>query len=423
VQLDVTLTNLKQARVLVLLSCKYRDNDSGGVPNTEQGDPAKQTCVTQKRAFLASYLTSFGITYRIAITDDDFTRAFRSGQYNTYWITGGGLKLDNDLTEEVREAVFRGDALILDAVHDERNHGLDAIAGTNVHGKLGVSSPTINVNGPIFATGTLGSFGGPLRLDLTTGAVQAVFADSPSRPAIVTNQYGLGRGILFAYNLVATLMTQPSSALDDLASAAIGWVAPAPAAVSEARSYTVLRARVTNVGIAADLKATFTPPAGATVLGTAPAATPDASGRPLWTFTLDSGATKNLEIGLRLPANTGGFTGNISIDSARNDLATPFSASVTLSVESADTVAQRVPGELSALAVSSSDKSDRDHAVSSIQAAQASLGARDSDQAIGLLIDASERLLKITSVDVTPYRVEVDRLLQEAEARWFIAQP
>ena len=423
VQLDVALTNLKQARVLVLLSCKDGDNDSGGVHSTEQGDPAKQTCVTQKRAFLASYLTSLGITYRIAITDDDFTRAFRSGQYNTYWITGVGLKLNDDLTEEVREAVFRGDTLILDAVHDERNHGLDAIAGTNVHGKLGVSSPTINVNGPIFPTGTLGSFGRPLRLDLTTGAVQAVFADSPSRPAIVTNQYGLGRGILFAYNLVATLMTQPSSALDDLVSAAIGWVAPAPAAVSEARSYTVLRARVTNVGIAADLKATFTPPAGATVLGTAPAATPDASGRPLWTFTLDSGATKNLEIGLHLPANTGGFTGNISIDSARNDLATPFSASVTLSVESADTVAQRVAGELSALAVSSSDKSDRDHAVSSIQAAQASLAARDSDQAIGLLIDASERLLKITGVDVTPYRVEVDRLLQEAEARWFIAQP
>src|SRR2546429_2984662 len=131
----------------------------------------------------------------------------------------------------------------------------------------------------------------------------------------------------------------------------------------------------------------------------------------------------NLNAGLRLLANTGGSTGTIVIASARNDLATPFSASVTLSVESADTVAQRVPGELSALAVSSSDKSDRDHAVSSIQAAQASLGARDSDQAIGLLIDASERLLKITSVDVTPYRVEVDRLLQEAEARWFIAQP
>jgi hypothetical protein len=159
------------------------------------------------------------------------------------------------------------------------------------------------------------------------------------------------------------------------------------------------------------------------VLGTAPAATADASGRPVWTFTLDSGATKNLDIGLRLPANTGTFTANISIDSARNDLATPFSKFITLSVESADTVAPRVAGELSALVVSSSDKSDRDHAVSSIRAAQASLAAGQSDKAIDQLVDAAERLLKITSVDITPYRVEVDRLLQEAEARWFIAQP
>jgi len=43
-------------------------------------------------------------------------------------------------------------------------------------------------------------------------------------------------------------------------------------------------------------------------------------------------------------------------------------------------------------------------------------------QAMGQLVDASERLLKITSADVASYRVEVDRLLQEAEARWFIAQ-
>jgi hypothetical protein len=419
----VTLTSLKQARVLVLLSCKYGDNDSEGDHDAEQGDPAKQACVTQKSAFLASYLTGLGITNLVTTTEYDFTRAFRSGQYNTYWITGGGMKLDKDLTEEVREAVFRGDALILDAVHDERNHGLDTVAGTDVHGKLGAANQTISVNGPLFAPGTLASSGRPLQLDLTTGAAQAVFAASPYRPAIVTNQYGLGRGILFAYNLVSTLMTQPSSALNDLVSAAIGWVAPAPAAVSEARTYTVLRARITNVGIAADLKATFTPPAGATVLGTAPAATSDASGRPVWTFMLESGATKNLDIGLRLPANTGSFTANISIDSARGDLATPFSTFATLTVESADTVAPRVAGALSALSVSSSDKSDRDHAVSSIRAAQASLASGQSEKAIDQLIDASERLLKITSADITPYRVEVDRLLQEAEARWFIAQP
>ncbi len=423
VQLDVALASLKQARVLVLLSCKYGDDDADGDHDAEQDDPAKQACVTQKSAFLASYLTGLGVNYRIATTDDDFTRAFRSGQYNTYWITGGGLKLDNDLTEEVREAVFRGDALILDAVHDERNHGLDTVAGTDVHGKLGVSSQAISVNGSIFAPGTLGSFGRPLQLDLTTGVAQAVFAAAPTRPAIVTNQYGLGRGILFAYNLVATLMTQPSSALDGLVSAAIGWVAPAPAAVSEASSYTVLRAQVTNVGIMpAELKATFTPPAGATVLATAPEAKKDESDRPVWTFTLDSGATKNLDVGLRLPAVTGSFSASLSVDLSTG-LPSPFTSFVTLAVESADTVAPRVAGELSALAVSSNDKSDRDHAVSSIRAAQASMTSGAYEQAIGQLIDAAEHLLKITSADVSAQRVEVGRMLQEAEARWVIAQP
>jgi hypothetical protein len=252
--------------------------------------------------------------------------------------------------------------------------------------------------------------------------VQAQFTGTPYA-AIVTNQYGTGHGVFFAYDLVGTLMNQGSAPLNDLFSAAIAFAAPAPAAVSEARSYVVLRAVVTNVGIAADLKATFTPPAGATVLGTAPGSTPDSSGRPVWSFSLASGATQNLDIGLRLPAGTGTFTASISINSARGDLATPFSTSATLNVESADTVAPRVAGELSALTVASNEKSDRTKAVSDIQAAQASLAAGASDQAIALLIDAAGHLVNITSVDVTAYRVEVDRLLQEAETRWAASQP
>jgi len=110
VQLDVTLTSLKQARVLVLLSCKFHDDgDDDGhgdtttirtttgprsgprsrttITTTQIGSaasPAKQSCLTQKSAFLASYLTGLGINYRITTADEDFKRAFRSGQYNTY---------------------------------------------------------------------------------------------------------------------------------------------------------------------------------------------------------------------------------------------------------------------------------------------------------------------------------------------------
>src|SRR5258705_13334702 len=103
-----------------------------------------------------------------------------------------------------------------------------------------------------------------------------------------------------------------------------GWGPPGAAGVSAARSYTVLRARITNVGSLAELKATFTPPAGGTVLGTAPAALPDASGRPVWGFTLDSGATKNLDIGLRLSTASANNTETIAIDYIRNGVAATY---------------------------------------------------------------------------------------------------
>src|SRR5260221_7763353 len=60
VQLDVALAGLNQARVLVLLSCKFGDNDSDGDHDAEQGDAAKQACVAQKSAFLSAHLTSLG---------------------------------------------------------------------------------------------------------------------------------------------------------------------------------------------------------------------------------------------------------------------------------------------------------------------------------------------------------------------------
>jgi len=92
-------------------------------------------------------------------------------------------------------------------------------------------------------------------------------------------------------------------------------------------------------------------------------------------------------------------------------------------VESAESVAPRVVGELSALVVSSSDKSDRDHAISSIRAAQASLPRARPRRRSSKLVDASERLLKITSVDVSARACESTASCRKPKLRWFIAQP
>jgi len=54
---------------------------------------------------------------------------------------------------------------------------------------------------------------------------------------------------------------------------------------------------------------------------------------------------------------------------------------------------------------------------------QASIDAGAYEQAIGQLLTAAERLIKIASADVSAQRVEAARLLQEAQARWYLAQP
>jgi hypothetical protein len=396
--------------VLVLLSCSPPDGD---------------VACGEREGFLAAYLTGLGITHRITTTEADFRLAFRSGLYDTYWESGGRLKIADTLAEEVREAVFRGDALIRDSVHDERNHPLDDAIGARPRGKLVPVDQAVSLTGTVFAAGTLPSVGRPLKLDVLSAVAQARFPASQDRPAIVSNDYGLGRGLLFAYDLVGTAMAHPSAELDQAVLAGLGWVAPTPASPAGAGSHAVLRSHIANVGLAADLKATLTPPAGSSVLSTAPAATPDASGRPVWSFTLESGATRDLDAGLRLPEADGSYTATLAIDSVRNGVSTPYgSFDLGLSVETAEVTAARAVAELSALAnLAPSDRNDRDIAVASIQAAQGALAAGDYEAAIAQLITASARLLMITSANLTPQRVDTARILQQAQIRWAQTQP
>ena len=133
--------------------------------------------------------------------------------------------------------MYRGDSLIVDA-HDERNHGLDAIVGVKVQGKHNPANQTINVTGATSPAGSIVTEGRPLKLQLTSGQTQAVFPAEASGPAIVSNQYGQGRALLFAFDLVGTLMKQPGSgAPQNLSQAALGWLAPAvPATASSGRA-------------------------------------------------------------------------------------------------------------------------------------------------------------------------------------------
>jgi hypothetical protein len=447
VQLAVSLTARKEARVLVLIGCRNEDDDhdddhdhdhdcdhddheNNRSYRSEQDEDDYEhhhgdSC-GPRRTFLANYLTGLGVTHRIATSRLEFKRLLRSGQYNTYWISGGSEKLHHDLDKEVREAVWRGDALILDGLHDERNQRLDPVAGIKLKGKSRPGNEQVRLTGSIFTVGTLlPSKGRAVKLELTTAQAQAVFPHYYNKPAIATNQYGYGRAVTFAYDLVGTAMAHPSAALNDAVLAALGWIAPTPAAPVGGRNYTVLRTHIANVGLGTELKATFTPPSGATVLSTKPSTGNDANGRPVWTFLLDSGATKDLDVGLRLPSTTGTYTASTRIDSIRNGVTLPYGTfDLTLNVESADTIASRIATSLTALSIpSSGDRNDRDNAVYYIQSARNELAQQDYSDAIEKLLKASEWLMKISSVNVGAQRAEVARVLLEAQIRWALAQP
>jgi hypothetical protein len=473
VNLNVTLDRLKEARVLVLLSCEpdvdhdsnnhdhhvhgadgYNHDHGNGVGHDhghhdghydssdyddrhyqdgpddqrhgyDHGGPSAQACIAQRAAFLDGYLASLGVRHLITSTEADFRKALRSGAYNTYWIAGGGEKLEHDLDEELREAVFRGGAMILDRVHDERNHSLDAIVGVNVQGKDNPSGQTVNVTGAIFAAGSIVTAGRPLRVQLTTGQAQAVFPAEGNEPAIVSNQYGQGRALLFAFDLVGTLSAQPGSgALQGLTQAALGWLAPDLPATDDAGGYTVVRTRITNLGLAVDTRVTLTLPAGATLLTTSPAAALDANGRPVWTVTLDSGQTADLEASIRLPLAAGNYAVQAAVETTRNGQTTLYNTTnLSFAVTDAATVSGQVVAGLQGLTLASAEKQSRDRAVAHVQSAQTKLAAARYEDAIDELLEAVEDLMKITSVDTSAQRLQIDRMLDEAGYRWYLALP
>jgi hypothetical protein len=69
------------------------------------------------------------------------------------------------------------------------------------------------------------------------------------------------------------------------------------------------------------------------------------------------------------------------------------------------------------------DRNDRDEAIEHIQSAQTKLAQHRYADAIDKLLDGVRQLLKITSADVSAFRLQVDRLLDEAAYRWSLARP
>jgi hypothetical protein len=428
-----------QARVLVLVSCPL-------------GMGAKETaaCEQQRSAAITSYLTGLGYAVKAVTTRDAFLAEMRCGTYNTYWVSGGATKLDAETIGEVHASVRRGEALWLDGVHDSRNRLLHDIAGVKQIGKLSVGNQVAAlVEGGIYGAQSLPTQGRPDRFQPTTGAVQGTFTVTDrdcdddddddghggkrtktgaqtTVPAVVSNDYGNGKSLLFAFDLAGMITADVVRANGQLATFVS--VSAANAASGSPTltlgDVTTLAASVTNQGTrTVSFRAEATLPVGLASLTTTPAAqlasNTDGTTKATWTFTLAGGATQDLGWTVRA-LQAGTFNAPISVYSLpRTGSTAPpklrASGTMTAEVKDAATLNANAKTGVDALQPTAmADKLWKFKAAAAVNTALAFYAHGNYEQAIAAWLAADDALGAVGSVETAPARLAIAMAVEAA---------
>ena len=450
---SVNQSALRQGRLLLLVTCRngedgYADQGTVPVEIPDAGPGADDAkCTASRVAFVKKLLTSAGVPHYVTANVDDFTYALRGGQFNIYWISGGADKLTDGLALEIREAVNRGDGLLVDGVHDARNKLLDEVVGLEYRGDL------LTINLPITFTmdpltgATLQTTGRPLKYKMGNSALVAKFpsgircpycptaderngtntATNPANPAIVGNAYGRGKGVRMAFDLIGSIQNQPGNPNWNAAlKQTFDFLLPEVPEPYTSGAYAAVRTSVGNTAPqTTSFRVAYTVPTGGKALAADPYA-PLLTGAPQaqWDFSLAASQSKDLTLYLRAPTSTGRhFVGTAVNLMAGGQISLPGSYPFALQVVAAsDAVAtSKLITDLNALAFTvSRDQQSRDQAVRSLQAALAPVRP---ELAITQLLAAVDTLRLITSKDMTAYRLQINRWMQELAYQWQTAQP
>lgn len=314
------------------------ENDCAGGPSPARLDTAKPSELERLEALLRGR----GWNFTIVTDADAFERELHSGGYLAYVLMSDRIKLPERVQKELREAVFRGEGLLVAGVNDWRNGRLHQALGVRLDGKAvkatGVmfeSSP-LGVAGEMELAGSRPSLG--VRLDGAVSAAHYTVAtdngirhgddqgrhvehrSASDRPhhdktpekegrgnadfitAVTHNTYGLGHSAFAGFDLLKQV-GDDDERLEDLLIALLDYVHPEemPTVVGGVLPVRVL---VANEGIAVSTELSLSLSSGTTVMD------PDngvigVDGRLIWTNYLPEKESVALEPWLRLPKDPG----------------------------------------------------------------------------------------------------------------------
>ncbi|TVP82679.1 MAG: hypothetical protein EA346_02040 [Thioalkalivibrio sp.] len=88
-----------------------------------------------RRAFLEAFLDAEGWSYTVVTQAHAFAHELRTGGYASFLLLAERVKLDNQVSRELREAVFAGRGIVQAAARDHRNHHLLEVFGAEFLGR------------------------------------------------------------------------------------------------------------------------------------------------------------------------------------------------------------------------------------------------------------------------------------------------
>lgn len=435
-----------QSRVLVYLSCHPDWHlTCPGWHYGEHNDP----CFVTRSTTLRKYLDLMGVPYQIVTEVDDFKREFRSGRYNNYWLLGAVETLPHDMIEEIREAVFRGDSLVVDGgLQRWDNHEFYPMLGIAWRGHLTFSEQKASFTPPVYGPaassyGAQSTAGKPLFLQTSSaGQVTATydankctkvdFADvlfglTWKKPvtyaAAITNKFGKGRTLTFAFDLVGSLPAVAATpAWTEILRSSLSYTLPVDAlgtalVPGDYQRYSLV---VTNQAKAANLVATVKLPAGSVLVATQPASTVNADGSVSFSFTLPENGQQLLDTGFRAPLTAGTYAVNAKVRVAGSS--TDYgSYSSSIGVLDTTNRASQSRSSITSLPTPflSLDKARQTDALVKYDLAMLKYNLGLYWVAIDLLSEVGEKLGEFTQTDTTNARVNTDVLLRDWEQQWW----
>lgn len=220
--IDGSLTQEGKGRILILLDpCKHTDeSNSAEMDCSEPFGSSEAIDLPMQRSYLERLLLDNGYSYSIVTDANSFTTELHSGAYSLYALLDETVKLSKSVQKELREAVFKGEGLLVSGTHDSRNHFVYETMGVKYEGHFSKANGVEVTESPYVAfEATLLPKSQPIRFisDDTTPLASYTFEESDQREkAVVKYAFGKGESIFAGYDILAHASTDyQNSSLQD----------------------------------------------------------------------------------------------------------------------------------------------------------------------------------------------------------------